>query len=399
MKISTGRLSLESPEPQRRRALGTLFLTIFVNLLGFGIIIPLLPFYGVRLGASPSVIGWIFASYSLSQLIASPILGGWSDRWGRRPVLIGSLIGTVLSFALLGVAHSVALLFLSRILDGLSGGNIPTARAYIADITPPEKRAQSFALIGIAFGAGFVFGPAMGGLLAKISLDAPAWGAAALALLATVMAFFWLPETVHVTETRKPPTLSAFTSVLGDGRLAYLLFLDFTIWAAVSVYQTTFALFGEQRFHWDADQVGLVLAGAGFAGALAQGGLVRVMVPRLGEKRVLSLGLAISAVALAGCALAMSPRLFIAILIPAVIGSSMVTPALISLVSQSAERDGQGRVQGVASSLESLGRALGPVWGNSVLQHYGGGPAYLSAAVVLGLAALMATGLPSPRKT
>ncbi|MCA9794320.1 MAG: MFS transporter, partial [Candidatus Eremiobacteraeota bacterium] len=133
MKVSTGRLSLESPEPQRRKALGTLFLTIFVNLLGFGIIIPLLPFYGTRLGATPSVIGWIFASYSLSQLIASPILGGWSDRWGRRPILIGSLIGTVISFALLGVAHSVALLFLSRILDGLSGGNIPTARAYIAD--------------------------------------------------------------------------------------------------------------------------------------------------------------------------------------------------------------------------------------------------------------------------
>ncbi|MCA9796182.1 MAG: MFS transporter, partial [Candidatus Eremiobacteraeota bacterium] len=268
--------------------------------------------------------------------------------------------------------------------------------AYIADITPPEKRAQNFALIGIAFGAGFVFGPAMGGLLAKISLDAPAWGAAALALLATVLAFFWLPETVHVTETRKAPTFSAFTSVLSQGRLAYLLFLDFTIWAAVSVYQTTFALFGEQRFHWDADQVGLVLAGAGFAGALAQGGLVRVMVPRLGEKKVLTMGLALSAIALGGCAMAMNPRLFIAILIPAVIGSSMVTPALISLVSQSAETDGQGRVQGVASSLESLGRALGPVWGNSVLQHYGGGPAYLSAAVVLALAALMAAGLPVP---
>src|SRR5580692_6040646 len=181
------------------RPLLIIFLTIFVNLVGFGIIIPLLPFYAETFGASPLVIGLLFASFSICQLISSPALGDLSDRYGRRPVLVFSLAGTVVSFVMLAVAHSVTMLFLSRIVDGLSGGNVSTARAYVADITEPKDRARAFGLIGAAFGLGFILGPALSGMLSQRSYTAPIWAAAALTLVATLMALLWLPETVHRT--------------------------------------------------------------------------------------------------------------------------------------------------------------------------------------------------------
>src|SRR6201982_3240050 len=179
------------------RPLFIIFLTIFVNLIGFGIIIPLLPFYAQTFGASPFVIGLLFAAFSICQLIAAPALGDLSDRYGRRPVLIFSLAGTVVSFLMLAVAHNITMLFLARIVDGLSGGNISTARAYVADVTEPKDRARAYGLIGAAFGLGFICGPALSGVLAGIDLRAPIWAAAAITLVATFMAWFWLPETVH----------------------------------------------------------------------------------------------------------------------------------------------------------------------------------------------------------
>src|SRR6476646_9774713 len=179
------------------RPLLIIFLTIFVNLIGFGIIIPLLPYYAQQFGAQPLVIGLLFAIYSLCQLIAAPVLGDLSDRWGRRPILIFSLAGTVVSFVMLAMAHSVAMLFLARIVDGLSGGNISTARAYVADVTEPKDSAKAYGLIGAAFGLGFIMGPALSGVLAKVSYTAPIWAAAAVTLVATVVAWLWLPETVH----------------------------------------------------------------------------------------------------------------------------------------------------------------------------------------------------------
>src|SRR5437867_12998824 len=181
------------------RPLLIIFLTIFVNLVGFGIIIPLLPFYAETFGASPLVIGLLFAVFSLCQLVAAPALGDLSDRYGRRPILVFSLAGTVVSFVMLAVAHSVAMLFAARIVDGLSGGNISTARAYVADITEPKDRARAYGLIGAAFGLGFIFGPALSGVLARVSYTAPIWAAAAITLAATAMAWLWLPETVHRT--------------------------------------------------------------------------------------------------------------------------------------------------------------------------------------------------------
>ena len=175
------------------RPLLVIFLTVFVNLVGFGIIIPLLPFYAETFGASPLVIGLLFAAFSLAQLVAAPILGALSDRYGRRPVLIFSLIGTVVSFVMLAIAHSLAMLFAARIIDGLSGGNITIARAYIADVTEPEERAKAFGFLGAAFGLGFIVGPGLAGLFAHISYTAPIWAAAAVTVLAAATAWILAP--------------------------------------------------------------------------------------------------------------------------------------------------------------------------------------------------------------
>src|ERR1700704_3754219 len=169
------------------RPLLIIFLTIFVNLVGFGIIIPLLPFYAQTFGASPFTVGLLFAVFSLAQLIASPALGDLSDRYGRRPVLIFSLAGTVVSFVMLALAHSIAMLFISRFVDGWGGGNISTARAYVADITEPKDRARAYGILGAAFGLGFIFGPALSGLLARVSYTAPIWAAAGVTVVPTLL--------------------------------------------------------------------------------------------------------------------------------------------------------------------------------------------------------------------
>src|SRR5882757_2220135 len=207
------------------RPLLIIFLTIFVNLVGFGIIIPLLPFYAETFGASPVLIGLLFAVFSLCQLLAAPALGDLSDRYGRRPILIFSLAGTVVSFVMLALAHSIAMLFAARIVDGLSGGNISTARAYVADVTEPKDRARAYGLIGAAFGLGFIFGPALSGVLVKVSYTAPIWAA-------TAVAWFWLPETVHRAQAGTGMPFRNLPEMLRRPDLGRVLVIDFVYWFA-----------------------------------------------------------------------------------------------------------------------------------------------------------------------
>src|SRR3954470_8240300 len=222
------------------RPLLIIFLTIFVNLVGFGIIIPLLPFYAESFGASPVTIGLLFAVFSACQLIAAPALGDLSDRYGRRPVLVFSLAGTVVSFVMLAMAHSITMLFLARIVDGLSGGNVSTARAYVADVTEPKDRARAYGLLGAAFGLGFIFGPALSGILAQVSYTAPIWAAAALTLVATIMAWFWLPETVHRAHAGSGNPLRYLPELIARPLVRRILTIDFIYWFSLSIFQTTF---------------------------------------------------------------------------------------------------------------------------------------------------------------
>jgi MFS transporter, DHA1 family, tetracycline resistance protein len=380
------------------RPLLVLFLTTFVNLVGFGIIIPLLPFYAQTFGASPFVIGLLFASFSLSQLVASPVLGDLSDRYGRRPVLIVSLLGTVLSFVMLALAGSLAVLFAARIIDGITGGSITTARAYIADVTTEEDRARAFGLLGAAFGLGFIVGPALGAAFSHISYTAPIWAAAVITLLATVLAWLWLPETAHHVRIGGGSPWTAVGEMAGRPHLRMLLSVDFIYWTAFAVYQTTFALFGALRFGFDATHTGYLLAAFGALSVIVQGVLVGPLVEALGERRTLVVGLVFAAIGWGGSALTFSVPVFVMMLIPGAIGIGLCNATLSTLISNAAGAHEQGRVQGAAGALESLGRTVGPIWGNGTLQAYGEGTAYGSAAVVLlGAAALTTRYRPPPR--
>ncbi|HEY0872129.1 MAG TPA: MFS transporter [Vicinamibacterales bacterium] len=360
-----------------------LFLTILVNLIGFGIIIPLLPFYATSYGASPVMIGLLFASFSVSQLFAAPLLGEWSDRWGRRPVLILSLIGTTVSFVMLAMATSLWMLFAARIIDGLSGGNITTARAYIADVTTDEDRAKAYGFLGAAFGLGFIMGPALGGFFSHISYTAPIWVAAIVSLGATGLAWVWLPETRHRGRAVTGSAWQALRDIAGRSQLRILLGVDFIYWMSFAVYQTTFALFGAHRFGFDAAKTGYFLSAFGFLGVIVQGGLVGPIVRRLGERRTLTAGLLFAAIGWGGSAMTYSLPIFVLLLIPGAMGIGLCNATLSALISHSAGADEQGRIQGAAGALESIGRATGPVWGNAALEYFGEGAAYGAAAVLL----------------
>jgi DHA1 family tetracycline resistance protein-like MFS transporter len=374
------------------RPLVIIFLTIFVNLVGFGIIVPLLPYYAETFGASPFVIGLLFAVFSLCQLVAAPALGDFSDRYGRRPVLVFSLAGTVVSFVMLAMAHSVAMLFAARIVDGLSGGNISTARAYVADITEPKDRARAYGLIGAAFGLGFILGPALSGVLSRVSYTAPIWAAAAITLVATVMAVVWLPETVHRTHAGSGNPFRYLPSLMQRPPIRRVLTIDFLYWCSFAIFQTTFALFAARRFSFDVAQTGYFFAGFGVLGAIIQGGFIRPIVKRTGDLATFRLGLVCGAIGLVAVTTAHSVTMFALALVPLAFGIGFGHPTMASLVSLASKSDEQGRVQGAASAVESFGRTVGPVWGNSTLQRYGEAFPYISAAILLAFTLILTVG-------
>jgi DHA1 family tetracycline resistance protein-like MFS transporter len=374
------------------RPLLVIFLTILVNLVGFGIIVPLLPFYAETFGASPLVVGLLFGVFSLCQLVAAPILGDLSDRYGRRPILIVSLIGTVVSFVMLALAHSLTMLFIARIVDGLSGGNISTARAYVADVTEPQDRARAFGLIGAAFGLGFILGPGISALLVPVSYTAPIWAAAALTLVATAMAWFWLPETVHRAHAGTGMPFRNMVAMMGRPTLRRVLLMDFAYWFAFAIFQTTFALFASARFGFDAARTAAFFAAFAVLGALVQGVFIRRIVQQFGDKTTLMLGLVCAAFGLVAATLTHTVTFFAASLIPLALGIGFGHPTMSSLISRAARAEEQGRVQGAASAVESLGRTIGPVWGSASLQRFGEASPYISAAGFLIMTLLLSVG-------
>jgi multidrug resistance protein len=382
------------------RHLPLLFLTVFVDLVGFGIVLPLLPLYADRFGASGLTIGLLVTVYSVAQFFMAPIWGRLSDRYGRRPILLLGLIGSSLSYLVFAWAGSLTVLFVSRILAGIGGSTIPVAEAYIADITPPEGRAGNLGLIGAAFGLGFTVGPALGGITASISLAAPGYLAAALCLANAALAAAFLPETRRGTprRTRKPGW--AFTSqglgaALRAPELRQVLGLYFLFTVGFAVIQPTLSLFGSSRFGLDARQVGYLFAFLGLVSAVMQGGIVRRLVPRVGEVRLIRIcGLPF---AIGLLVLAWAPTLGWALagLTLLAVGYGGTLPSVLGLVSRVSPAGLQGGVLGVGQSVGSLGRIVGPAAAGAALDISTSLPYVLGAAVAL-LGAVGALGIAQP---
>ena len=369
-----------------RSPLIVIFTTVFIDLIGFGIVIPVLPFYaeGTIFNATPRTVGLLFASYSIMQLIFSPVLGSLSDKHGRRPVLLLSIIGTGVGFLVLGFARTVFMLFVGRILDGITGGNISTAQAYIADVTTTENRAKGMGLIGAAFGLGFIFGPALGGILSQWGIHVPFVFAAALCFANAVLLYFTLPETVtpnHPAKNRAARGRS-FRHVLDSlkqPRLSFVLIIYFLFIVAFSIMTTSFSLYTMFRFGYDATHTGYLFAYVGLIAVIIQGGLIGRLVKRFGELPLVIFGamcfaISLFAVPFVGPAAGGLAALLIGGGVFSM-GNSLATPALTSLASKSVGPGEQGAVLGVTQSVASLARAVGPflaaVLINSSVAHLG----------------------------
>ncbi len=377
-----------------RSPLAIIFVTVFIDLVGFGIVIPVLPLYAERFGASPLVIGMLLGVYSLMQFICSPILGRLSDRVGRRPVLLLSIIGTSIGFLLMGCAQTLWLLFLARIIDGMTGGNISTAQAYIADVTPPEQRSRGMGLIGAAFGLGFIFGPAIGGLLSHVSLAAPFFFAAILAAGNAAAVYFRLPESLSVERRRQAREHASIAEIFKEAKgwsLAAVMATYFFGTVAFSLLTATYPLFTEHRFGYTAVQNGYIFAGQGLLGALIQGALLGWLLRIFSDKALVVMGTIVLAAGMLMLPMSATlPALLVATAAIA-IGHSFMAAPLNGLASKKVSAASQGRMLGVMQATASLARIAGPVLGGWLLSHdvaslsahFGKTPYWTSSAVML----------------
>jgi multidrug resistance protein len=375
--------------------LAVLFLTVFIDLMGFGIVIPLLPIYAERFQATPFAAGALIAVYSLMQLAFAPLWGVVSDRRGRRPVLLVSLTGSALSYLLLAGAWSLEVLFAARILAGLAGANIPVAQAYITDVTEPADRARGMGLIGAAFGLGMVIGPALGGGLSLLGPRVPELFAAGLCLLNVGLAARILPESLPRKERRPPGfrhPLSAVSlrAALAPPGAAVLFAIFFLVTLCFSVLEGTFSLVAVHLYAYSNAQVAGLWLYMGLIAVGTQGWLVGRLARILPERLLVGAGALVLAVGLGGVPYADGFGWLLATLALVVAGQGLAGPSLSSLISKTAPGNESGRVLGVSQSLSAAARVLGPAGGGWVFDRLGARNAYLGAALCAGGALVLA---------
>jgi MFS transporter, DHA1 family, tetracycline resistance protein len=374
-----------------------LFLTVFIHLVGFGIVIPLLPYYAEVYGANGAMVGLLVASFSLMQFLFTPIWGRLSDRIGRRPVLLGSLAVTGVSYLVFANAGSLAALFASRLLAGIAGAAISTAHAYVADTTEPSRRTQGMGLIYAAFGAGFIFGPAIGGTLSRFGYSVPGYAAAGLAFVAAGLALVLLPESLPPAarraaaekRSRLSPARVFRRPVIGPAM--GLFFISTLCFAAM---EATFAIYGERKFRLGPQEVGYLMAYVGVVASVLQAGIVGALARRFGEGVLVRTGILTMGAGLV--AMGVAPVFGVLVLAMGIvaIGSSLSGPSLAGLVSFAAAAEEQGAVLGAYSSIGSLARAIGPLLGGLAFDHIAhSSPMWIGGAVVA-LSACLAFRLP-----
>lgn len=351
-----------------------IFTTVLIDLIGFGMVIPLIGLYGRHYGATGIQLSLLGAIYSLMQFFFAPFWGQISDRVGRRPILLLSLAGSTISYIIFGLAPSFEWLFLSRALGGLFAANISTAQAYIADVTLPKDRAKGMGLIGAAFGIGFTFGPPLGGIAsAKLGIAAPGLIAASICGLNFLLAIFRLPESLPpevraaASRPNRPSRILQIVESIQSPHLGSLLLTFFFFTFAFSTMEQTFSLLLQSKFEFATGEAGyktgLILMASGLMGAIVQGGLIRRLVPRFGEYRIMVIGLAFNGMTMAIFPYCPSYALYFALAIPMALGVGLVTPSLSALISKSVGAQEQGSTLGLSQGLGSLARAAGPFCG------------------------------------
>ncbi len=387
--MTTQQTPLQEANPAQRRGspLLPIFLIVLVDILGFTIILPLLPFYSERLGASATVVGALVSTYAVFQLIAGPILGQLSDRIGRRPVLLISQAGTLAGFLLLAYANNIWLLFVARAIDGATAGNLTIAQAYISDVTKPENRAKAFALIGIAFGFGFLVGPAIAGALAPIGYKAPILMAAGLSATSILFTLILLPRRELMHDLREQDgdpgpggkrlsliSWGSYLKYFRNPELARLLVQWLLFSLSFATFVSGFALFAERRYQWNGHpfgvrEVGYLFAFSGFLGIIMQGGVVGRLVKWLGERKVVQIGFASAAIGYAAIGLTRTMGQILVVNGFASIGGAGLRPALTSLVTQRAGKREQGVILGLTQSLTSIAQITAPLISGLLIDH------------------------------
>jgi DHA1 family tetracycline resistance protein-like MFS transporter len=388
-----------------------IFVITFLNTLGMTIIMPVAPFLTQRYVSSPAAVavwvGVLTSSYALCAFLASPALGALSDRVGRKPVLIVSVLGSAVGFVVFGIGGAIWVLLLGRIIDGLTGGNISTIYAYLADITPPQDRASRFGLAGAIGGAGFMIGPAIGGLLAVFGLAVPVFVAAGVALITGLVAIFVLPESL-VAEHRSTSfsladvhPLRKITEAFARPDLRPILLVVLAMTIPMAGLQSNLSVFALDVLHWGPGTIGLFMLGVGVLDIVVQGGLVRFLAPRIGERNVVVIGLlgqGIGYLILAIVASFTSVWLFVfgGLLFAASEGGT--GPALSGLASRSVSHREQGWLMGGMQSMNSAARVLGPLIAGALYSSVGrGGPYWFGIVVVVGIL-VMGSGVLTPSK-
>lgn len=356
-----------------------IFVTIFIDLIGFGMVIPILPFYAetAPYNATPFEIGLLFSIYSWMQFFFSPILGRLSDRYGRRPILFVSLLGSAVGYFCIGWAGSLAMVFLGRIIGGVTGGNISTAQAYIADVTTKENRAKGMGLFGAAFGLGFILGPAIAGVLSKYGVHVPFYFAAALSFTNAIALYFILPESVtDEMRANMPERRGRIAEILesfGQRQFALINLVYFLLVTSFSILTYAFVLFTAFRFGLNAEQNGYLFFFVGIISVIAQGVVFGPLVRRFGEPSLVVFGCIVMVASLFAypfvgpAAGGIALLLFVTATLS--FGNSMASPSLTSLASKVSAESEQGKALGIVQSIASLARAIGPMIGGVLLNN------------------------------
>lgn len=355
-------------EKPPRRALVILFFTILMDLVGFGMILPTLPFYARELRISDLGIGLLFSSYSLAQLLFSPLLGRLSDRFGRRPVLLTSIAGNAFAYLLFAQAHTFLFLLFARFLSGIAASSYGIAQAYVADLSRPEDRSKAMGLVGAAFGLGFVLGPTFGGILSQYGTQVVPLTAAGLSAVNFVFALIWLGESLPPERPGEAPASSWFNPrALGQLFRSPLLFglmlLLFLVTCCFSIMESTLALYCQDVLRWNQRQASYLFAYVGILLVLVQGGLIRRLVPRFGEKALIVAGIVLMAAGLWLLPVDRSLVVLFGSLALLAVGSGVHGPSILGLISRLTDERSQGETIGLSRSFNALARAVGPAAG------------------------------------